>query len=290
MPTEGAITAWEPATSIASSAYYISPTAGGGAHAKGSYSTLTASTAFAADGFVFQGVGHSNGLRESLIDLATGAAASETVIVANMYAGHGDNGIASGWWARFPLGVASGTRLSARLQCEVAGTPYHLTVYAYSTDELPSTITGFTCYGFTSATSIPGVSVDPGGTVDTKGSYSTIASSLANKVRAIAIKPTQQNTGSGNCVWKYDVSTGAAASEVVLLGDITMGCAFNSDMILDSVVELPIEIAAATRIAVRSQCSINDATDRLVNFQIVGIEGASGSGAGAGAGAFTYIG
>ena len=92
-------------------------------HTKGSWSELIASTGGDAEGIWVSvtGVGASATDTSILLDIGIGAAAAEAVLIPDINAGYA-NAIAdgNGQCRFFPIAVASGSRLSARLQGVVA--------------------------------------------------------------------------------------------------------------------------------------------------------------------------
>jgi hypothetical protein len=89
------------------------------ANTKGLYTTLTASTSADIAGFWLL-VNTSNGSgNRYLIDIATGAALSEVVLVPDVYSQPGTVG-AGDQVVFIPLNIAAGTRISARCQCNGA--------------------------------------------------------------------------------------------------------------------------------------------------------------------------
>ncbi len=85
------------------------------ANVKGSWVQITASLAFAADGF-YVSLADAAATRDYLVDIAVGAAASEVVILENLpyHTGNPSNiGMAN---AYFPIPLAAGVRIAARCQ------------------------------------------------------------------------------------------------------------------------------------------------------------------------------
>jgi len=95
------------------------------ANTKGSYAELSASTSDDIDwAMVVVGVRNANsGSSQWLIDIATGASSSESVVLSNLFANKHSaaNEIYQQSLGPFPVSIASGTRLSARAQSSVTG-------------------------------------------------------------------------------------------------------------------------------------------------------------------------
>jgi hypothetical protein len=70
-----------------------------------------------------------------------------------------------------------------------------------------------------------------------------------------------------------DVAIGASGSEKIILPNLFMTTHTTSDEIAPSVFgPYSVYIPSGTRLAVRAQCSITDATDRTFDAMIYGIE------------------
>lgn len=93
-------------------------TAGGTAHTKGSWAELIASTGADAEGVYVKvvDVAASGVATSMLLDIGTGAAASETVLLPDLLVGYAGEDQSMGRGYFFPVSIASGTRISARCQ------------------------------------------------------------------------------------------------------------------------------------------------------------------------------
>ncbi len=277
---KGAITSFA-SYPAGSTAYGLDVTANASAHVKGAYGELVASTAFAADGFFVQVV-RAAGSRKYCVDFAIGAAASEVVIVPDLIAQFGDDVSGGDLLIDVPLAIASGTRLSSRCQCTTGGSAIRVAIYPYATDNLKSTITGVVSYGQNTGITT-GLSVDPGGTANTKGAYVEATASTSAAMRGLCFRVAQQqNTFPTFGQWKFDIATGAAGSETVVLGDLVFDTADLADCILPTQWAFGLAIAAGTRLAVRSQSTITDASDRVLDVQLVTFSGSGSSTTGGG--------
>jgi hypothetical protein len=96
----------------------VTVTANSSAHTKGAYAQLVASTSDDATllYFIVSAINTAAANTATLLDIATGASGSETVIVENIAVGG-----AQGTYIEVPFKIASGTRLSARIQSVVTG-------------------------------------------------------------------------------------------------------------------------------------------------------------------------
>jgi hypothetical protein len=264
-------------------------TSNASANTKGSYTEIIASADFTANGVWIEFPAILLANRTFLVDIATGAAASESVVIPNLMVETNNNNSIHGHYAVFfPLAVASGARVAARCQDSTGSGTISVAITLVAAGDVPG-CAAFTAYGVNTATSL-GTSVDPGGTINTKGAYSEITSSLS----AIAQYAVLLFSGGGNTAvqsfqWAVDLATGAAASEVVLVPDLRTSASNSASAIQPKYYGFPIYIAASTRVAVRASCNGNDATDRLIQCALYTSVAPSES-SGGGGGSFTFFG
>lgn len=238
-----------------------------------SYTTIAAATGFAADGFFLQ-INRSTGVRKFLLDIAVGAASSEVDIIQNYEAQSGDDLVGCTGLVDIPIAVAAGVRLSGRVQASTGSAVLDVAIYPYKKDKVPTLYTAATAYGHSTSTS-SGTTIDPGAVVNTKAASYTTVATLTNAVRGLIIRVG--NRANQNPVfshWKIDIATGGVGAEVNLFPDLMFQCGgAGGDMLLPGQWLLPVALAAGTRLSARAASNINDATDRLIEMQIVGLEG-----------------
>ena len=118
-----------------------------------------------------------------------------------------------------------------------------------------------------------GMAVDPGGTVDTKGAYSELAASTTYPIKQLMLViGGRGNTTQLTQRVLIDVAIGGAGSEQIVFPDIGYGANVGTDLGIPLVVgPYPVDIPAGTRLAVRAQSSINNATDRLFDACLYGV-------------------
>lgn len=262
-------------TDNTSSAYGIALTANASNNVKGAYSQLVASTPQDAYGLLIQIQGSSTG--DHLIDIAIGAAASEQIIAANIVHARQIGNTRRGSYALIPGFIPSGTRLSAREQCSTGGANALIAIIllpAIGPFSLAN-LTRMTNYGGNTTTS-GGVSIQPGGTINTKGAYSQISSSTTNPMRwAVLMFGNQANAARANTAnnsWTVDVAIGSAGNETIIVPDVFIGAGAADSVVVPILVSIPTNIPSGTRVAVRAQCTINDATDRTFDFSMLGAD------------------
>lgn len=269
---------------------FFTLTADAVAHVKGAYAEIVASTPANSSRMFLQCRFSSATGRSYLIDIATGAAASEVVIVSNI-AVITDTESIGGVVIPIDVDVPAGTRLSARCQGSTTGSITLACCLLLDTRPIASIANPVT-YGADTTVSL-GTQVDPGATINTKGAYVQFSASTTARIDALVICITT-NAGlqaiASFTSWNVDVATGAAASETVVLPDVTASASSIADTMRPSIVRLPISIPAGTRLAVRCQCNRNTATERLIKVTLIGMqEPASVGGAGAAA-TVAYVG
>lgn len=241
----------------------------GSAHTKGSYVQMEASLSVDIWGFYLH-VGYqtsTTGTADYLFDLATGAAASEVVQVANVL-WTGNNRRISQGQALIPLEIASGTRIATRTQTNSTSTVELLGIglTGLEKDEV-SGATACVTYGENTGTT-RGTEIDPGAVANTKGAYVQVTGSTSADFNFVMVSWGQLDNAVITTLYMlFDLATGAAASEVVLWanqpaisGETAVGqyCGFPRSTWTP-------DVASGTRLAMRAQCTITDATDRLVN-------------------------
>jgi hypothetical protein len=237
-----------------------------------SYTQLLASTIARASGIIVMFDWASVQLLDFLVDIAIGAASSEQDIARNLLKSGGSNSQNYGAYYYLPIEIPAGSRISARCQCSTGGETLGVSCFllygGFSQIEGLGTVDAIGV----DTTDSGGTSIDPGGTINTKGAYVelTAATTRAYKYLILAIGG-QSNATRSSQQWLIDIAIGAAASETVIVSNIPITCATTSDAITPQTILFPIQIAAGSRLAVRAQSSGNDATDRLLDVVLYGV-------------------
>lgn len=240
---------------------------------KGSWTEIVASTPFMACCFTILFSGVTAG--DFLFDIGFGANPNEVAFVSNLH--HSDRqsgqGPTSVYW--FPIPIPAGTRVTVRSQCQSGGSKvgYVTIILCEAQFVREPALSRATVYG--AATGDSGlVGLDPGGTADTKNSYSEIVASTTYPIRELYIVlGNQANTARTDCNWLIDISVGASLSEQIVIPDVYVSCNAVGDLVLPEVIgPIPVNIPAGSRLAARCACSIIDATDRLVDVGIIGVD------------------
>lgn len=111
-----------------------------------------------------------------------------------------------------------------------------------------------------------GAALTASSSANTKGSYTQVASSSSFACNAVAVMVPNTQASAGR-LFLFDIATGAAASEVVQLSNLTAEGTNTSTSISGiGLSEYPLKIAASTRIAARCQDSTGSGT---MNVQVI---------------------
>jgi hypothetical protein len=265
-------------TGLSYISYPAGPTAGGAnltggvANTKGTYVEYVASSPFLTNRVTCVALNANDGTaaQSFLFDIATGAAASEVVVLPNIMVSQGNGQNTAGVFP-FNLAIAASTRIAGRAQCTNASKAVDVGVMLQAAGGVVG-VSSYTNYGSATADS-GGVQVDPGGTANVKGAYAQISASTSAIIQHLIV---MTGVGSNNlpvtALWDIDLATGAAASEVVLIPDIfasALSPGTNLGNSRQNALEFLTYIAASTRLAARASCSINDATDRLFDIALL---------------------
>lgn len=244
-------------------------TASGSTHTKGSYTQLIASTPFLSSWMIVQAMTNVNG-SNNLVDIAIGGAGSEQIIVPDLMV----QGPRDLFAIPLPIQVPAGVRLAARSQAANASHQCYIEVTLLAAQSGMQPSGGIVdTYGQNTGTS-RGTSVDPGGSANTKGSWTQITASTTRRARGFfLLLGGQGNTNTSLGSWLYDVGIGGAGSEQIIVANwaVDVRAAGNVHPQPHCSPFFPIPIGSGSRIAVRSQSTVIDATDRLHDVQIVAV-------------------
>lgn len=192
----------------------VSVAANTSAHTKGSWTELIASTTSNSPCLYIRvyGVATGGSNTATLIDFATGASGSETAIVSNLAVGgaSGATADALGIYITIPIQIASGTRISARIQSIVTGGKT-ATVDAAVGDSSDYTAAP------TSVDSVGGDTATSGG-IGMSGSSGTWVQAIASTSRAyrgmVLVPSVASANRGGNANSTFTLGVGPSGSEV----------------------------------------------------------------------------
>ncbi len=245
----------------------------GSANAKGSWTQLVASSAFQADELIVQ-IGNNSGANaDYLVDIGVGAGGSEQVILSNLTVSAGSASAIRTNYPAIPIAIPAGSRIAARCQSSsnAATLAVQLTLIQYGLNRSTG-LSRCTTYGADTSDS-GGVSIDPGGSANTKGSWTEITSSTSVLHQGLMIGiGNQANNARTVASLLLDIGIGAGGSEQVVVADYILKADANGDFVAPCLGPvLPLTIPAGTRLAARAATHITDATDRLFDVILYGI-------------------
>lgn len=251
---------------------YDNVTSGSGAGVKGAWKELHASLPCALRSFDVVILGGETGVW-FINDVGIGAAGSEVVIVPNLlFQSFSDFGAEGRSLHTIPYPLPAGTRVAMRSASNVAApkvTRCAIVGHAGVGHDNHRGIQRVQQWG-TSTSSVTGLNVDPGGTVNTKGAWVQFVASTPYPIRRlmIAVVPT---SAVAFMAWAVDIGIGAAGSEVVLIPDIPFHAADIGKAIVPSGHIFDVSLPAGVRLAVRALCESTTAGARVLAFSLYGM-------------------
>jgi hypothetical protein len=262
-------------------------TGGGSAHSKGSWVELISSTSQDIEWLEVQ-FDANDGPSSVLVDIGTGAASSEVVVVPDIAFFQKFAGSSQAHALTLPISIPSGTRVAARCQGSGASELVNVSIVGGGADSF-GTCSNVDAIGEDSTLS-KGTVVDAGGTANTKGSWVELEASTANEYNWVVVCINfNNNTSQQAADYLVDIGTGAASSETVLIPNIHQGTdAFEIGGKRFHCFQ--VNIPASTRVAARSQCDLTDVTDRLLDVMLLGCELTAPAGGGGTSSVVSYVG
>lgn len=252
-------------------------TANASPHTKGNYAQITAATTYPVVGMWID-IPPTSATNDYLLDIAIGGAGSEQVIIANIHIPSTHGGTAQGFQAAFPCEIPAGTRVSARIQSSGGGSTCIIVIHLLARSRFdgihplaPMQIV--TTYGADTTIS-GGQPLDPGGTINTLGAYTQLTASLTYPMRGgVLAIGNQINTAPAAARWLVTLAIGTGGSEIPIWSSAELRAGTSTSQGGASMIYLPFScptVPAGERVAIACQCSINDATDRLLSAILYG--------------------
>ena len=242
----------------------------GTANVKGVWAQISAATPVNASGVIVMLASLSaNG--DYLIDIGIGAAGFESVLIRNiLYCRRADDACAH---FRFDVGVPAGSRLVARAQSTASSPTVVVAAMLLSYGFPGLSHLGLVLDYGTAVADSGGTGVDPGATLNTKNSWAELVAATSWPIRALVMAiGNQNNSARTTATWLLDIAVGAAGQEHAIIPDIILSANSSGDLMQPPVLgPFPVAIPAGSRIAARAQCSISDATDRLFDVAVYGV-------------------
>lgn len=245
-------------------------TASGTINTKGSWSQLTASTAFDVSHLqVF--VRADTAFAGYLVDIGIGGAGSETVLIPDLLV---QSRTDAGYIFQFPLAVPAGTRVSARCQSTTVSATCRVAVVAAGSPwGLHVPCSRVVAMGVDTADTGSTVTVEPGAVANAKGSWVEVTSATSAPFRGLVpAVGGRGNTALSDADYLLDIGIGGSGSETVLIADMPQRAGAASDFFSPGTYPLlPVDLPAGVRIAARAQSSITDASDRVLELALYGV-------------------
>ncbi|MGH2359055.1 MAG: hypothetical protein ACRDGM_00710 [bacterium] len=247
----------------------------GAANTKGSWAQIIASTAEHYQALLVTIKGAHAVLDRGIMDIGIGASTAEQVLVPDLRWLQGSTVIRAFIHSYFiPIGIASGTRVSARSASPTASYVSHVRVTGIPASmQFDPAFYQIDHYGIVTADS-GATQIDCGATANTKGAYAVITASSTRQIKMFYVIITAANTTTpaAGADALIDVSIGAAAAEQVLAPDLPH-CWSTDATIHHSRTSIygPFyaDIPSGTRIAARGQASGTDANGRLMDVSVL---------------------
>jgi hypothetical protein len=247
---------------------------GGSPYTKGAWVELTSSTANDTSWVMIQCDANDSVSTSFAYDIGIGASGSEVVVVQNLVS---NNDIGNETTVMFPLSIRKGLRIAARSSCEFASQSGAIKLTCFENSALSSGCgSSIDTYGFNAATNL-GITVDPGGTANTKGAYAQVTASATNDLAGFFVCFDSQNITSGtanNVRLLIDLSLGASGSEKVVVPNISVFKLVNGGgdyHLPETTPYFPVPVKAGTRIAARAQSGATISPDRTIGITLYGV-------------------
>lgn len=266
-------------TSLPSGNYYgVTVTASASVDTFGSWTELIASTSKKADGLLIFIRSTATPPFKAVLQIGIGT----TVLVDKILIQPNGNQAATFFLSLplfVPIAIAAGSQIQARLSSSVASETVSCAVMLVRGGFANSQYSGTKVYGFASGgDSTVATEVDPGATINTKGSYAELVASTAKPIRYMILMVSSRDVSANIAVrWRIDVAVGANGSERIIVPDVIFDMrAYNPAgqyLQADSgrFLGLPCSIPAGSRLAVRAQADNNTAGYRKLDVAILGV-------------------
>lgn len=239
----------------------------------GNYIELIASTSYDYSGIIL--TPKISYIRDWILQVAIGPAGSEKDISGYIRLGVGGNTVAYLFVYQIKLDVSipAGTRISAKGQGVNSSTVQNifLTAHGIRRGDFSKDFSAPKYEGYAGLADSGLVSIDPGGTADTKGGWSVLVESTSYNSCGFYVQFGGQSQDTRTtCNWAVDIGIGATGSEVVIIQDIYAAGRTEHDAVYPFYSHFfPISIPLGTKISARAACTLNTATVRLIDVEVI---------------------
>jgi hypothetical protein len=189
----------------------VTVTADNTAHVKGGWQELIASTSADASYVVIDAGAYTSGAdTATLLDLGTGSSTNETALISDVAIGSAARQAnRAALCFGVPIKIASGTRLSARIQSVVSGgKTATIQVYTFNMGDYAAAPTSVDVIGTSTATSA-GTAMS-----GSSGNWVQIIASTTRAYRGVVVVPSASSASLGDIIIEYKLGTGASLAEV----------------------------------------------------------------------------
>ena len=244
---------------------------------KGAWVEITAATLFECTGLHLYKPAHSltgTAYYHGLIDIGIGANPNEVVKIADIPFSATDVASLPSIHYYFPVSIAAGERISARFQSSDATETIDLIMILESRGFEPSAGYGLSrTYGADTAIS-GGTVVDPGASANTKGGWTVLTASSEFQINELCVFVTEEEEAGSSLSdahFLMDIGVGASTFEKIIIADLSFTSDASPDMVMPYFLgNFPVSIPPATRITANAQCTITNASDRLLKVLVIG--------------------
>src|SRR4030095_8745883 len=240
----------------------------GSSNTKSTYVQVVASTPYASSRLIVILVSSNTTNTHYLIDIATGAAGSEVVKVANISIMN-DFERLCGFPLTIDVDITAGTRIAIRVQSATVNVTQTLSFYLDG--RAIGTLADPVTYGANTATS-KATTVTPNATTNTKGSYVQLTASTSQRIDALVVTMVRDGGITATYTeWLVDIATGGAGSETIVIPDIfTAWGNGGGGYHRPALIKFPASIPAGTRLAAR--CSSSVASGAALSISVIGMQ------------------
>jgi hypothetical protein len=202
------------------------------------------------------------------VDIGIGAAASEQVIIPNLYQQYAATIQPGTKSYLLPLSIPAGVRVAARCQTNAtSGNVVFTQIHLISATMMSSVGAGqVEACGAVTATTL-GTSIDPGGTANTDATpWVQLIASTGFSYRWLCVEAGNATDLAYGATFGslLDIGTGAASSEVSIIDDLYMISSSGVDAPLGAHWSFPVNIPQGSRISARHRTSSITAGDRVL--------------------------
>jgi len=244
-------------------------TGSGTANTKGSYTDIGSTISFDYEWIVLA-VGAGSGAADYVFDLAINVGGNRFTIAADLR--YCNRRVANQQWDIFvlPIHVPSGSQLSVRCASSTSSATLEIVIIGYSSG--PFGAPGYSrCLAFYTPSTSMGINCDPGAVANTKTRTQIIASTPGRAVALLAYVGPNADISASATRWLFDIETGGAGSEQVLLPNLYLGRGAPYDIPTSMVFgPYPCDIPTASRMSVNIQSHVTTDGDRDVDVALWG--------------------